>query len=62
MVRPYTPVDQSLMSSQETDLFLMVKVYPEGVFSSYLSALPIGRSSQPETPCRTDSYRGDWLR
>lgn len=47
LVRPYTPVDQSLTaSSQETDLFLMVKVYPDGVFSSYLSALHIGRSSQ----------------
>ncbi|CAF90242.1 unnamed protein product [Tetraodon nigroviridis] len=43
LVRPYTPVDQSLTASpQETDLFLMVKVYPDGVFSSYLSALHIG--------------------
>uniref|UniRef100_H3CBJ7 Cytochrome b5 reductase 4 n=1 Tax=Tetraodon nigroviridis TaxID=99883 RepID=H3CBJ7_TETNG len=42
LVRPYTPVDQSLTASpQETDLFLMVKVYPDGVFSSYLSALHI---------------------
>lgn len=47
LVRPYTPVDQSLTASpQETDLFLMVKVYPDGVFSSYLSALHIGGSSQ----------------
>ena len=46
LVRPYTPVGQSLTaSSAETDLFLMVKVYPDGVFSSHLGALRVGRSA-----------------
>lgn len=54
-MRPYTPVGPGLTaSSQDSDLFLMVKVYPEGMFSSYLSALPVGRSSQQGAPCRTD--------
>ncbi|TNN02072.1 cytochrome b5 reductase 4 [Takifugu flavidus] len=47
LVRPYTPVDQSLTAapqhpSEETDLFLMVKVYPDGMFSSYLNGLHVG--------------------
>ncbi|XP_072251055.1 cytochrome b5 reductase 4 isoform X2 [Leuresthes tenuis] len=47
VVRPYTPVDQNLLaashhSSQESDLYLMIKVYPDGVFTPYLSSLHIG--------------------
>uniref|UniRef100_H2TL54 cytochrome-b5 reductase n=1 Tax=Takifugu rubripes TaxID=31033 RepID=H2TL54_TAKRU len=47
LVRPYTPVDQSLTAapqhpSEETDLFLMVKIYPDGMFSSYLNDLHVG--------------------
>lgn len=49
VVRPYTPVDQNLAaasqnSSQESDLFLMIKVYPDGMLSSYLNSLHIGES------------------
>ncbi|KAM9851616.1 cytochrome b5 reductase 4 isoform 2-T2 [Aulostomus maculatus] len=47
VVRPYTPVDQDLSagprpSSQEPDLYLMIKVYPDGVFSSHLDSLYAG--------------------
>ncbi|XP_037532410.1 cytochrome b5 reductase 4 [Nematolebias whitei] len=46
IVRPYTPVDQSLEaashSSQESDLYLMIKVYPDGIFTPYLNNLLIG--------------------
>uniref|UniRef100_A0A8C9XY36 Cytochrome b5 reductase 4 n=1 Tax=Sander lucioperca TaxID=283035 RepID=A0A8C9XY36_SANLU len=47
VVRPYTPVDQnleaaSLRSSQESDLYLMIKVYPDGVFTPHLNSLCIG--------------------
>ncbi|XP_015247037.1 PREDICTED: cytochrome b5 reductase 4 [Cyprinodon variegatus] len=58
VVRPYTPVDQSLVaasppSSQGSDLYLMVKVYPDGVLSPYLDSLQIGENvsvSGPEGP------------
>ncbi|KAF3840312.1 hypothetical protein F7725_019029 [Dissostichus mawsoni] len=58
VVRPYTPVDQSLAaashnSSQESDLYLMIKVYPDGVFTPHLSSLHIGDCvsvSGPEGP------------
>ncbi|XP_040900633.1 cytochrome b5 reductase 4 isoform X2 [Toxotes jaculatrix] len=47
VVRPYTPVDQSLTSaslrsSQESDLYLMIKVYPDGVFTQHLNSLQPG--------------------
>uniref|UniRef100_A0A8C6NJK5 Cytochrome b5 reductase 4 n=1 Tax=Nothobranchius furzeri TaxID=105023 RepID=A0A8C6NJK5_NOTFU len=43
VVRPYTPVGQSLVaashhSSQDSDLYLMIKVYPDGVFTKYLNS------------------------
>jgi len=49
VVRPYTPVDQNLLAAshhslQESDLYLMIKVYPDGVFTPYLSSLHIGKS------------------
>lgn len=58
VVRPYTPVDQNLAaashhSSQESDLYLMIKVYPDGVFTPHLNSLHIGDSisvSGPEGP------------
>lgn len=48
VVRPYTPVDQSLSpssssSSQESDLYLMIKVYPDGVLTPYVNNLQIGK-------------------
>lgn len=59
VVRPYTPVDQSLTaSSQETDLFLMVKVYPDGMFSSYLNTLHTGTSLSLSPPAQTVTYLG----
>ncbi|XP_070407899.1 cytochrome b5 reductase 4 isoform X2 [Nothobranchius furzeri] len=47
VVRPYTPVGQSLVaashhSSQDSDLYLMIKVYPDGVFTKYLNSLRVG--------------------
>ncbi|XP_041844761.1 cytochrome b5 reductase 4 [Melanotaenia boesemani] len=47
VVRPYTPVNQSLVAaphppSQDSDLYLMIKVYPDGVFTPYLNSLHVG--------------------
>ncbi|KAG7474766.1 cytochrome b5 reductase 4 [Solea senegalensis] len=58
VVRPYTPVDQDLtaasqLSSQESDLYLMIKIYPDGVFTKHLNSLNIGDHvsiSGPEGP------------
>ncbi|KAG7469904.1 hypothetical protein MATL_G00133740 [Megalops atlanticus] len=60
VVKPYTPVDSTLMPDSEdptdsghTDIFLMIKVYPNGVFTPHLDALNIGDSlsiSSPEGP------------
>lgn len=48
-MRPYTPVDQNLVaasnhSTQESDLYLMIKVYPDGVLTTHLNSLHIGKS------------------
>lgn len=47
VVRPYTPVDENLaeaaqQSSPESDLFLIIKIYPDGVLSSHLNSLNTG--------------------
>ncbi|KAM9424708.1 cytochrome b5 reductase 4 [Pholidichthys leucotaenia] len=47
VVRPYTPVDQNLTaaphhSSLGSDLYLMIKVYPDGVLTPHLNSLCIG--------------------
>ncbi|TKS81583.1 Cytochrome b5 reductase 4 [Collichthys lucidus] len=46
VVRPYTPVDPDLAAasnhSQDSDLYLMIKVYPDGVFTPHLNSLHIG--------------------
>lgn len=60
VVRPYTPVDQSLAaasqhSSQESDLYLMIKVYPDGVLSSYLNGLPVGKSQSQRGKKKEDN-------
>lgn len=62
VVRPYTPVDQNLAaaskpSSQDSDLYLMVKVYPDGVFTSHLNNLRIGDSISVSGPEGTFSLR-----
>lgn len=62
VVRPYTPVDQSLAaashrSSQDSDLYLMIKVYPDGVFTPYLNSLHIGDHISVSSPEGTFSLR-----
>ncbi|KAM3614041.1 uncharacterized protein V6R79_009001 [Siganus canaliculatus] len=47
VVRPYTPVDQTLaatshQSQRDSDLYLMIKIYPDGVLSPHLSSLQPG--------------------
>ncbi|KAM3872752.1 cytochrome b5 reductase 4 [Diretmus argenteus] len=47
VVKPYTPVDQTLAaasqhSTPEPHLFLMVKVYPDGLLTPHLNSLHIG--------------------
>ncbi|XP_054869585.1 cytochrome b5 reductase 4 isoform X1 [Amphiprion ocellaris] len=55
VVRPYTPVDQNLTgptqhSLQESDLYLMIKVYPDGVFTQHLNTLHIGDHLSVSSP------------
>lgn len=53
-MKPYTPVEQNLVaasppSSHESDLYLMIKVYPDGVFTPHLNNLEIGESEPGKT-------------
>ncbi|XP_041650363.1 cytochrome b5 reductase 4 isoform X2 [Cheilinus undulatus] len=60
VVRPYTPVDQSLSSNtsvQDSDLYLMIKVYPEGVLTQHLKHLNIGDHISVSSPEGTFSLR-----
>ncbi|XP_074510948.1 cytochrome b5 reductase 4 isoform X2 [Sebastes fasciatus] len=62
VVRPYTPVDENLAaashhSSQESDLYLMIKVYPDGVFTPHLNSLHIGDCISVSGPEGTFSLR-----
>uniref|UniRef100_A0AAQ4QEM9 Cytochrome-b5 reductase n=1 Tax=Gasterosteus aculeatus aculeatus TaxID=481459 RepID=A0AAQ4QEM9_GASAC len=58
VVRPYTPVDQSLVGApQDPDLYLMIKVYPDGVFTSHLSSLHVGDCLPVSGPEGTFSLR-----
>lgn len=62
VVRPYTPVDQNLAaasqhSSQESDLYLMIKVYPDGVFTPHLNSLHTGDHISVSGPEGTFSLR-----
>lgn len=55
VVRPYTPVHQSLAaasfhSSQDSDLYLMIKVYPDGLFTPHLNSLHIGDHISVSSP------------
>ncbi|XP_068603427.1 cytochrome b5 reductase 4 [Brachionichthys hirsutus] len=47
VVRPYTPVEPRLAAApwdplRESDIYLLIKVYPDGLFTPYLSSLPVG--------------------
>ncbi|TRY60003.1 hypothetical protein DNTS_034659 [Danionella cerebrum] len=50
VVKPYTVVDQTLLPASQpsaetgSDLYLMVKIYPDGVLTPHLASLPIGSS------------------
>ncbi|XP_068426896.1 cytochrome b5 reductase 4 [Clinocottus analis] len=62
VVRPYTPVDQDLAaashpSSQESDLYLMIKVYPDGVLTPHLNSLHAGGCVSVSGPEGTFSLR-----
>ncbi|XP_008431082.1 cytochrome b5 reductase 4 isoform X2 [Poecilia reticulata] len=62
IVRPYTPVDQNLVpvsspSSHESDLYLMIKIYPNGVFTPYLNSLQMGENISVSGPEGTFSLR-----
>uniref|UniRef100_A0A3Q2X7H3 Cytochrome b5 reductase 4 n=1 Tax=Hippocampus comes TaxID=109280 RepID=A0A3Q2X7H3_HIPCM len=61
-VRPYTPVDQSLSvvpdtSSEKTGLYLMIKVYPDGLLTQHLNGLHIGDHVSVSGPEGTFSLR-----
>ncbi|XP_031729692.1 cytochrome b5 reductase 4 [Anarrhichthys ocellatus] len=58
VVRPYTAVDQNLAAaSQESDLYLMIKVYPDGVFTPHLNSLHVGDCVSVSGPEGTFSLR-----
>ncbi|XP_027005817.2 cytochrome b5 reductase 4 [Tachysurus fulvidraco] len=66
VVKPYTPVDQILMpqiqssNTLSSEVYLMIKVYPDGVFTQHLDNLDIGASvsmSGPEGPFTVRSLR-----
>ncbi|XP_068188492.1 cytochrome b5 reductase 4 [Antennarius striatus] len=62
VVRPYTPIDPSLAPTsrsppQESDIYLLIKVYPDGVFTPYLNSLPIGAHISISGPEGTFSLR-----
>lgn len=62
IVRPYTPVERSLLaasppSSHEPGLYLMIKVYPDGVFTPHLNNLEIGENISVSGPEGTFSLR-----
>ncbi|KAK2844085.1 hypothetical protein Q5P01_010744 [Channa striata] len=62
VVRPYTPVHPNLgvasnYSSKESELYLMIKVYPDGVFTQHLNNLHIGDHISVSGPEGTFSVR-----
>ncbi|XP_053737036.1 cytochrome b5 reductase 4 isoform X2 [Synchiropus splendidus] len=62
VVRPYTPIDSELvavsdLSSQESYLYLMIKIYPDGVFTQLLEKLRIGDSVSVSNPQGNFSIR-----
>uniref|UniRef100_A0A8C6S9L7 Cytochrome b5 reductase 4 n=1 Tax=Neogobius melanostomus TaxID=47308 RepID=A0A8C6S9L7_9GOBI len=61
VVRPYTPVDRTLWtppdSAQDPDLYLMVKVYPDGLFTPHLHSIHPGGSVSVSGPEGSFSLR-----
>ncbi|CAN9514186.1 unnamed protein product [Ophioblennius macclurei] len=62
VVRPYTPVDHSLSAAsqplpQDSDLYLMIKVYPDGALTPHLSSLHVGDHLSVSGPEGTFSLR-----
>ncbi|XP_068592274.1 cytochrome b5 reductase 4 [Cebidichthys violaceus] len=58
VVRPYTPVDQNLeAASQEPDLYLMIKIYPDGLLTPHLNSLHVGDCISVSGPEGTFSLR-----
>ncbi|KAF3691500.1 Cytochrome b5 reductase 4 [Channa argus] len=62
VVRPYTPVDEKLIvashhSLKESDIYLMIKVYPDGVLTQHLNNLHIGDHISVSGPEGTFSVR-----
>ncbi|XP_007249641.2 cytochrome b5 reductase 4 isoform X1 [Astyanax mexicanus] len=55
IVKPYTPVDEVLRplknsNTTSTNIYFMIKVYPDGVFTPYLDNLDIGASVSISSP------------
>lgn len=50
VVKPYTPVDETLMSQSSAEIgsyiHLMIKVYPDGVLTPHIANLHIGNYSR----------------
>uniref|UniRef100_A0A8C9V1S5 Cytochrome b5 reductase 4 n=1 Tax=Scleropages formosus TaxID=113540 RepID=A0A8C9V1S5_SCLFO len=66
VVKPYTPVERTLMpelpeskpvEGSSNEVFLMVKVYPNGVFTPHLNSLNIGDSLLMSSPEGSFSLR-----
>ncbi|KAK7885900.1 hypothetical protein WMY93_025521 [Mugilogobius chulae] len=61
VVRPYTPVDRTLWTPQDSepdpDLYLMIKVYPDGLFTPHLHQMSPGDSISVSGPEGSFSLR-----
>lgn len=61
VVRPYTPVDRTLWtpqaSPQDRDLYLMIKVYPDGLFTPHFHSILPGGSISVSGPEGSFSLR-----
>ncbi|XP_049587834.1 cytochrome b5 reductase 4 [Syngnathus scovelli] len=62
VVRPYTPIDQGLSigpnaASEKTDLYLMIKFYPDGALTQHLNSLHVGDHVSVSGPEGTFSLR-----
>ncbi|KAJ0066250.1 hypothetical protein NL108_004116 [Boleophthalmus pectinirostris] len=61
VVRPYTPVDRTLWTPQDSapdsDLYLMIKVYPDGLFTPHLHRMNPGDSISVSGPEGSFSLR-----
>ncbi|KAI9999687.1 hypothetical protein NQD34_011530 [Periophthalmus magnuspinnatus] len=61
VVRPYTPVDRTLWTPQDSapdsDLYLMIKVYPDGLFTPHLHLMNPGDSISVSGPEGSFSLR-----